>query len=263
VRAEALWFWTISLRYQGRLEAALATARALRHMVADSTTPLPPMAIAEAQVLFEMGRYHEAAAIFDSLAAFPPPDVARKPFARASWQSWRLTHAATALAAAGDTAALPQLIDTIQALGMQSGSARDHRLHHYVRALLLRARGREEEAVAELYRAIYSLPYGFSRNNLELADALLALDRPAEAVRVLQPPFRGWLEVGGLYTTRTEMHIGLGRAFAAAGQADSAVAHYTAALRAWRFADPRLHTRRDSVLTRVTALGGGRSVPDL
>lgn len=257
VRAEALWFWTISLRYQGRLGEALTVARALRQLVADSTVPLPPLAIAEAQVLFEIGRYHEAAAIFDSLAAFPPPDVARKPFGRASWESWRLTHAATARAAAGDTAALPPLIDSIQALGAQSSSARDHRLHHYVRALLFRARGRNEEAIAELYRAVFSLPYGYSRNNLELADALLAVGRPAEAVRVLQPAFRGWLEVGGLYTTRPELHLGLGRAFEAAGQADSAAVHYRAVLRAWRFADPPLHARRDSVRARIAALPSG------
>lgn len=258
VRAEALWFWTISLRYQGRLDEALRTARELRRLRTDSLAPLPPLAVAEAQVLFELGRFREAAALFDSLAAFPAPDVARKPFARAAWRSWRLTHAATALAAAGDTVALAALVDSIQTLGALSSSARDRRLHHYARALLLGARGSGEEAAAELYRAVYSLPHGFSRINLELARALLELGRADEAIRVLQPAFRGTLEVGSFYTTRTELYALLGRAFDEAGQADSAATHYRSALLAWRDTDPRLHARRDSVRTRLALLEASR-----
>jgi predicted Zn-dependent protease len=74
-----------------------------------------------------------------------------------------------------------------------------------VRGLLLGA-NQPEQAAAELHRAIHSLPLGFSRNNLELARALLDLGRAEEAIRVLQPAFRGWLEVGSFYTTRTELH---------------------------------------------------------
>jgi hypothetical protein len=129
-RGARSWFWSISLRYQGRLHEALNTARALRRLHTDSQTVPPPIAVAEAQILFELGRFRQAAALFDSLAAFPPPDIARKPFVRESWRGWRLTHAATALAAAGDSAALVQLIDSIQALGAQSYAARDRRLHH-------------------------------------------------------------------------------------------------------------------------------------
>jgi DNA-binding SARP family transcriptional activator/tetratricopeptide (TPR) repeat protein/TolB-like protein len=258
VRAEALWFWTISLRYQGRLHDALRTARALRRLGTDSVTSLPGHTVAEAQVLFELGRFREAAALFDSLAAFPAPDIARKPLVSAGWRTWRLTHAATALAAAGDTTALAQLVDSIQSLGAEINSARDRRLHHYARGLLLIARGELEEAAAEFHRALHSLPFGFSRNNLELSRALLALGRSDEAIRVLQPAFRGSLEVGSLYTTRTELHAQLGRAFEAAGHADSAATHYRAVLRAWRAPDPDLNARRDSIRARLTALGAGR-----
>ncbi|HSJ13586.1 MAG TPA: AAA family ATPase [Longimicrobiales bacterium] len=254
VRDEALWFWTISLRHRGQLHDALRTARALRRLRTDSLAPLPPIAVAEAQVLFELGRFREAAALFDSLAAFPAPDVARKPFVRSNWRAWRLTHKATALAGAGDTSALAELADSIQAMAAQSQSARDRRLHHYVRGLLHGARGQREAAVAELYRALYSLPYGYSRNNLELARALLEIGRPEEAVRVLQPAFRGWLEAGGFYATRTELHALLGRAFEAAGRPDSATAHYRAVLHAWRTADPVLHAQRDRIQARLARL---------
>jgi DNA-binding SARP family transcriptional activator/tetratricopeptide (TPR) repeat protein len=258
VRGEALWFWTISLRHQGRLHDALRTARALRRLRADSLAPLPPEAIAEAQVLFELGRFREAAALFVQLAASSGPDIARKPFAHASWRCWRLTHAATALAAAGDTSALALLVDSIQVLGGQSSSARDRRLHHYARGLLLRARQQPTAAATELQRAFYSVPYGYSRNNVELARSLLEVGRAHDAIRVLQPTFRGWIEVGGFYTTRTELHAQLGRAFEAAGQPDSATTHYRSVLRAWRAADPELHVRRDSIRTRLAALEARR-----
>lgn len=253
-RSAALWFWSISLRHQGRLHEALKTARSLRRLEADSTSRLPPSALAEAQVLFELGRSREAAALFDSLASFPESDVARKPFAWASYRSWRMTHAATALAAAGDTAALAQMVDSIQVLAARSSSARDRRLHHYARGLLLSARGLPEAAAAELYRAVHSLPYGYARNNLELSRALLRLNRHNEAIAVLQPSLRGWIEVGGFYTTRPELHAQLGRAFEAARQPDSAVVHYRRVLHAWQGADPELHARRDSISARLTAL---------
>ena len=60
-----------------------------------------------------------------------------------------------------------------QALGTRSGYGRDQRLHHHVRALLLAARGKDEAAIEEFRRAIYSPNQGYTRTNVELAAVLL------------------------------------------------------------------------------------------
>jgi predicted Zn-dependent protease len=66
----------------------------------------------------------------------------------------------------------------------------------------------------------------YTRFNYELAWALLALDRPREAVAALQPALRGSIDAANLYITRTEIHELLARAWDAAGNADRARAHY-------------------------------------
>src|SRR5690606_7571835 len=53
---------------------------------------------------------------------------------------------------------------------------------------------------------------------------------------------------------RTELHALLGRAHDAAGEPDSAAAHYRAVLAAWRSADPQFLARRDSIRSRLAAL---------
>ncbi|MGI9180109.1 MAG: tetratricopeptide repeat protein, partial [Longimicrobiaceae bacterium] len=245
----------ISLRYQGRLREALATARRLRSLYPEdqAATRIPPDAVIEAQVLFELGRGREAAALFDSLTAFPTEGSAPARIAR--HHAWMLTHAATALAAAGDTAALPRLADSIQALGRRSAFGRDRRLHHHVRGLLLSARGQPEEAVAEFRRAIFSSSGGgYTRSSFELGRLLVDLGRPREAIAVLQPALRGPLDAANLYLTRTELHELLGRAFEAAGQPDSAAAHYQRVVTAWDHADPEVHPRQLRTRLRLRAL---------
>ncbi|HSM59950.1 MAG TPA: tetratricopeptide repeat protein, partial [Longimicrobiales bacterium] len=255
VQTEALWFLTISLRYQGRVREALATARALRRLRPDMSEPR----MAEAQVLFEMGRPREAAALFDSLAAEPGRgELGRVPSAVAMRRSWHLTHAADARTVAGDTAGLWPLADTIEALGAQTLSGQRRRLHPHVRGLRHAARGDTAQAVREFYRATFrpiAPSSGFTRTDLELARGLLALGRPEEAVRALQPALRGSLEAAAFYLTYTELHALLGRAFEATGQADSARAHYRRVLDAWKDADPAFHARRDTVRLRLAALG--------
>ncbi len=233
---EARWFLTISLRNQGRLPEALQTALALRSRgrepalsAADAiAAPLagrPAGAIAEAQVLFEMHRYAQAAALFDSLAAALGPGLSHAPGGRVRHQAWMLTHAAVARAAGGDTSRLAADADEVRGIGARSLFGRDVRLHHHLRGLLLAARGDTAGAIVELRRAIYSTTCGYTRTNLELARLLLATGRPVEAVRVLQPALRGPLEASNLYVTHRELHELLARAFAAAGVRDSAAAH--------------------------------------
>jgi serine/threonine protein kinase/tetratricopeptide (TPR) repeat protein len=254
VQQEALWFLTISLRHQGRLRDALATARLLRRLHPEKSEPR----IAEAQVLLEMGHAQAAVARFDSLSTFSRHgDFERAPSMHAKVRSWSLVHLATARAAAGDTAALLPLADTIQSLGTRTLGALYRSVHHHVRGLLLAARGAHAEA-AELFRHAALHPVaptsGYTRTNLELARAQLALDRPEEAIRTLQPALRRGLEAGGLYVTRTDLQEMLGYAFEASGQADSARVVYTQVLAAWQNADPEFDARRDSLRLRLREL---------
>lgn len=256
VRGDWLWNHTISLRYQGRLRAALQEAVELRR-IAPVYNPaqlghVPYEAIAQAQVLHDMGRAPAAAALWDSLAQ----DVLlwqTSVGARARNLVWYLTHEADALAVAGDTARQRVLADSVERLGQLSAFGRDRRLHHHVRGLLLRLQGRPLEAAAEFRAALFS-PYFFTRTNLELGRSLLAADRPGEAIPMLRAGVRGPVEIWGMYATGTEFHELLARAFEARGQPDSAAVHYRWVLNAWAHADPEFEARREALRVRLAAL---------
>ena len=251
-RTNARWLLTISLRNQGRLAEALDVSR---QSIASPGTVGVGALQHHAQVMFEMGRWRDAAMLSDSIVRLAPPDTLDEWIPR--HRTWNLTHRATALAALRDTAALAVLADTVRWWGAHSGYERDVRLHHYVRGLLHALNGELEPAVVAFQRSIYSPTTGFTRTNLELARVLIALGRPREAVATLQSALRGELEASNLYVTRTDLHELLGRAWQAAGQPDSAAVHYRRVLDAWHDADPVFHARRDSVraqLGKMTAL---------
>ena len=250
MRRQALWWLTISLRYQGRLHEALATVRRLARDTSAGTEF--PVLLLEGQVLFELGRFGDAARTFEAATHLPHARLSLAEQARR--KSWALTHYASALAAAGETARLPALADTVEAWGRRSTLGRDWRLHHHVRGLLLAARGQPEQAAAAFRRAIVSPTTGYTRINVELSRALLERGHPQEAVAVLQPALRGLLESSNLYVTHSELHELLGRAWEAAGRPDSAGVHYRWVVDAWRNADPELHARRAGVQARLAAL---------
>jgi serine/threonine protein kinase/tetratricopeptide (TPR) repeat protein len=253
----ARWFLTISLRYQGRFAKALEEARAYRAPAARAVPSAPPawFAAHHAQVLFELGRYRESAALFDTIAQ---AQVGYSPSHRARHLTWNLSLAANALAAAGDTAALAARIDSVRVVGSRSLLVRDPHLHHHLHGLLLVARGDDEAAVAAFREALFA-PAGYTRINQDLARALLRLDRPREAVAVLQPAVRGTLEGSNLYVTATELRALLAEAWDDVGARDSALVHYRAVLRAWHQPDPILRERVAAVRARVAALESGGS----
>jgi len=259
-RWEALWWESTSLRYQGRLREALALALQMSaaQRKSDPLAPVPPYdaSLIKAEVLLEMGRAREAAALFDSLTHSHAGGYSADsmPGRYARHLCWTLTHRATALAAAGDTALLQRLADSVEVFGQQSSYGRDHVLHHYIRGLLHQARGRPNEAVTEFRRAVFSPTYGYTRTNLELARGLMAVGRPGEAIAVLQPALRGPLDASNLYVTHTELHEMLARAFEAAGQRDSAISHYRWVVAAWRHADPEFRPRVEAARAHLTQL---------
>jgi predicted Zn-dependent protease len=160
---------------------------------------------------------------------------------------WALAHVAGSLAAAGDTAALPALIDTLRAYGPQSGLERDRRLYYYAHGLLLAARRQDEAAVEEFRRATASWTFGYTRTNMAMAAALMRLGRPREAVAALQPALRGSIESSNTYVSRTDIHEALGQAWAAVGgpaARDSSRAHYALVVSAWKRADSTFAARK-------------------
>jgi DNA-binding SARP family transcriptional activator/tetratricopeptide (TPR) repeat protein len=259
-RIDAYWTLAISLRQQGRLADALEAAHRLRAIIPKNAALIPAsaptLAALEAQILLEIGRPRASAALFDSIARGREelesgPTAARR-------MAWNLTHSATARAAAGDTAALGRLVDSVQSLGATSGLGRDVRLHHYVRGLLLVARHDDQGAVRELQQAMLSPTFGYTRASYELARALTRVGRPAEAVAVVQPALRGSIESSNLYVTRTELHELLAQAWDAANGRDSAAVNYRVVANAWRRADPPLQARRAQAEARAEVIVGRR-----
>lgn len=251
--ATGLWWLVITRRTQGQLVMALQAARRLRAVTA-STPEDQSGGIAEAQVLFEMGRFGEAAREFDSLAALGPPTQPRAPGSLARQRSWLLTHAATAYAAAGDSARLALLADSVEGFARQSAYGRDWTLPHYLRGLLWNARGDRTRALDEFRHAIFSPSDGYTRVNLELAQASLAAGEPQAAIATLRSALDGPVEASNYYLTRTEIHAALARSFSAAGERDSAAAHLRIVACNWADGDAPFRRRAAAAALAWTRL---------
>ena len=208
-RRDLLWVLAIAEREAGRLDSALAVARTFRRESAERAAresprnSATPAALLEGAILMDRGDWRATAALFDSISRWVPE--ATSPSARARAKSWTLAQAATALAQAGDTVRLTQLIDTVRVYGEQSGFGRDRVMHHYVRGLLLSARGDWRGAEAEYRRAVVPPVGGYARVNLELARALERQGRRDEARDVLRTALRGPFDGSGLYVSRAEL----------------------------------------------------------
>ena len=244
LRIQAAHWLAISLRTQGRWDDALEASESLLEVArgrpeGDRLDILGHLA--RALALLGRGQADEAAELFEASARgyeeFTASRIARD-------RAWYLTHAGMARAAVRDTAALAELAERVEALGARSNYARDRRLHHYLRALLARARGAPEpEIERHLRAALFSLPKGHSRINLELAESLLRQRRYDEAAAIAAAALRNSMESNGMYATRTDFHELLGRIWHEAGATDRAAVHLRAALDAWQAADPIMRPR--------------------
>ncbi|MFN8653301.1 MAG: BTAD domain-containing putative transcriptional regulator [Gemmatimonadales bacterium] len=252
---EGLKWLSISLRTQGRVREALAPAERLRAtMKAPRRDAVPYTGLFEAQVYFDQGNFRRAAAIFDSISRAPlysgiPSQIARN-------LVWTQTLRATALAAAGDTAILAGLADSVEAWGRGSSYGRDRRLYHHIRGLLLTARGDLEDAVREYRQAIFSTTTGYTRTNLELGRVLLRLGRPREAAELAEAALRGAFESTGTYATQTELAELAAAGWDGAGKKDSALVRYRQVASNWAHADAVFGPRVERARLRIAALSG-------
>ena len=249
---ELPWMLAFVLRNQGRLREAReltangvvpGTSRQLRGYYDPSTLAI---------VALESGEHREAARRFLDMVKDDRARNDGRGFV-ARGVSWHMTLAATAYAAAGDTAQVRALADSVRRIGPHSSIGRDVRLPHFLDGLLLQRERRHAEAVEAFRRAVLSFTDGYTRINLELARSLVALKRYAEAIAVLQPALRGGVDGSNSYLTHTELHEALAETFYAAGQRDSAAVHYAAVERAWRKADPQFAQRYATARARATA----------
>ncbi len=253
-RARYLYLRAVVLRNQGRLREALAVGRALRTATGEPArgAAAPPSALVEAQMLFELGRLGQAGALFDSIARWPAPG--QPVSVRATQRVQAVSMVAATRYAAGDTALLGELADSLERDGERAVMFQPHDQHHYVRGLLFVARGDDDEAVAAFRRGLASTATDFGRTNRELALVLLRRGRPEEAARALDPAAHGYfLETTNLHVSLTEIHELLAEAWDAAGVPDSAAVHWARVARDWERADPELQPRRLRAAERAAA----------
>ena len=243
---EANFWLVITLRNQGRISEALSLVRKTAQFSASGDQT-------EAQLLFELGRFRESGRRFEALMRVGP-NRPSDPGYLAHQVSWMGVHAATAWTAAGDTQRLPVLADTIARVARLSASGVNWRLPHHVRGLLWQARGEPARAVEEFRAALYSPTRGYTRTNLELARALVALGRSHDAIRILREVLGGSSVGEAWYLTRTEVHDGLARGFEAAGLPDSAAAHYRLVAQAWKHGDPPYRARAEAARRKLEEL---------
>jgi predicted Zn-dependent protease len=222
---EGRWLWSIALRNQGRVAEAEAVARQFRD----------PYHLLEALVALDQNDARKLVAIFEPLSG--RPESGGPSGLQARNVTWNKMKFAMALIAAGDTARLRSLVDTVETWGQRSLYGRDRLAHHYLRGMLLVARGRDAEAAEELRQAIHSPTNGLTRINYELGRVLLRLNRPAEAVPVVRAALHGGVDGSNLFLTRTDVHELLAQAFDKLGNRDSAAVHYRAVARAWAKSD--------------------------
>ena len=242
------WYCLIGLRAEGRYTEAEALQRDGRIPTTSISRRLERDDYHSAILAMEMGRPRDAADEYAGFANQVTRDQRLSDAYRAHAVAWLLTLSATAALAAGDSARALALADSIETTGRRSLFGRDPLLHHFVRGLALARSHEDSRAVRELETSIYSATHGYTRANYELGRTLLRLGRPAEAIRFAGAALRGGIEGSTLYVTRTEMHELIAQAFAAAGQTDSASAHYAIVQRAWRDGDPAYRSRRDALL---------------
>ena len=165
---------------------------------------------------------------------FPPVGTASRGFC------WHHALLADAIAPSGDTARLRALADTLAVGCARSFFGRDRLLHHHVRGLLAMQQGRWSDAEAELQQARWGVAESWTRSNVALAKAEMALDQPRAALAALRDAYASPLDGMGRYQPRSELDLLMAQAFSKAGHADSARVYEAYVRRAWRNADPEL-----------------------
>jgi DNA-binding SARP family transcriptional activator/tetratricopeptide (TPR) repeat protein len=159
---------------------------------------------------------------------------------------WHHALLADALGTTGDTVRLRGIADTLQMACQRSYYGRDWRLHHHVRGLIAMRAGNYTEAELEFLQAVWAKVEGWARTTVELARARMALGRPADAIATLRTAYATRLDAMGRYVPISEVDYWMAKAFAQAGQPDSARVYSGYVDRAWANAEPGLRARLEA-----------------
>lgn len=186
------------------------------------------------------GDYDAAGRAYEALSHAGPTPQFRLPLEPGSARAFCWHHAlgADALGLTGDTAWLRAVADTLQMGCRRSYYGRDWRLHHHVRGLIALRAGQYAEAEREFTDAVWTTVEGWSRTTVELARAMVANGRPLQAVARLRTAYATRLDAMGRYVPISELDFWMSRAFAAAGEPDSARIYREHHERAWKNAEP-------------------------
>ena len=258
-RSDGHWWYLVGLRNQGRLREAkrFNETGTLPGLPAPPIVPVPYDEINDGLLALEMGDVAKAVTVFTRRRRGIENGV-HAPGLLARAMAWSGTLAGMAMAAAGDTAAVLRMADSVEYWGRRSLFGRDQKAHHYLRGMVHAAAGRDEEAIRAFRRAIYSTSLGFTRVNYELARVLMRRGRPGEAVEVLEPALRGEVDAANLYITRADLHELAAQAYDRLGERDRAAVHYRAIVRAWANADEQFHARRETARRWLVRYGRTR-----
>jgi len=188
-----------------------------------------------------LGDYAGASRRYDSFA-HPAGEHFSLPVPSPSARAWCWMHAlaADAYAPTGDTVALRIQADTLEAGCGRSFYARDWRLYHYVRGQIAARGQRFAEAEHEFAQAVWSKTEGWTPIAVGLASAQSAQGRPRDAIATLRTAYATRLDAMGRYVPISQLDYHMARAFAQAGEADSARVYAGYVRTAWRDADPEI-----------------------
>jgi DNA-binding SARP family transcriptional activator/tetratricopeptide (TPR) repeat protein len=228
-------------RERGQLRASNAT-------IAAGVAAFPQLSyldLVRGNTLGRLGDAAGAAQLYERRTHTGPADATRglpKTALGSRGFVWHHVLLADAIAATGDTVRLRAIADSLDLVSRRSYYGRDWKMASHVRGLVAMRAGRYADAVRQLEQAVW-IPAGWTRTNAELADAYLALGRPADALRVLRVAYSAPLDAMGRYLPHSELDYLMARAFKQAGVADSARIYRARVERAWREADPEVRRR--------------------
>lgn len=226
-------------RERGRFEASVSAL--------DGLPATNGLILIRADGLVRLGRIAEARAIFER-SGHPPGSSVTAQFTAPEARGFSWSHAleADALMRAGDTAAARTLTDSIARAAEQSYYGRDKLLAHHLRGMLLLSEGKYADAERELVAAEWAAN-GWTRTNVELARARLALGNANGAIAALRDAYLAPVDAMARYVPRTELDWWMARAFAAGKAPDSAAVYAGYVRAAWRGADVSVRARLDSL----------------
>ncbi len=234
----------------GVLDLGVMLARERGQLAASLAYNIPienGLSLVRAEGLAESGNLTDARRIFERYG-HPPgssPSGQLTP-AQARAFSWAHALEADALLRAGDTTAARALADSIRKSGAQSYYDRDKVLYHHVLGMLLTAQHRYGEAERELRAGEWSVQ-GWTRTNIELARVQIAEGHYPDAITSLRGAQLAPEDAMSRYVAHSEIDWWMARAFALAGQTDSARVYAQYTREAWRHADPVIRARLDSL----------------